>query len=129
MNQMNALIIDDDKPTTIIIAHLLHRMGVTSTEVSDPRQLESFLRDSSDTFDIVFLDLHMPYINGYTILKTLRDSPVTATVPVVASSVHTAEIREAQQAGFHSFISKPFSRDTFPAYVERILNGENIWEA
>ena len=78
--------------------------------------------------DIVLLDLEMPKHDGYEVIVTLRKY-LDASVPIVACTVHTAEINRTRKLGFSGFIAKPLDMDRFSEQVRRILNGEPIWEA
>lgn len=121
-----ALIIDDDDNNLGILQQSLSLMGVESTAVQDTQRLTDVLKISRG-YDVVFLDLEMPGLNGYEVLSLLKGMPQFQQVPVVAYTVHLAEVNNARQLGFHSFIGKPLDIDTFPAYFNRILNGEPVW--
>ncbi len=127
MQLAHALIIDDNTKNVNVLVHLLTREGITSTQVTNPALLETTLRDVAHV-DIVFLDLEMPDIDGYTVLNELLADSRFQSVPVVAYTVHVSEINTAYQQGFHSFLGKPLDPDKFPGQVARILRGESVWE-
>ena len=127
MNEKRALIIDDNGKNMAVLARLLATEGVESVQVSDPRRLESAF-ESPDRFDIVFLDLEMPMIDGFQVLDTLRMDERFQSVPVVAYTVHVSEMRNAYHHGFDGFIGKPLDSDRFPGQLSRILSGEGVWE-
>lgn len=125
---IHALIIDDDEASVDVLQSLLSKIGVKSTTIKPlSRNMFAELSDAPPV-DIVFLDLEMPVMNGYEVLDKLQSSPEFESVPVVAHSVHTSHLNEAYDAGFHSFIGKPLNRRTFEGNLQRILNGEHIWE-
>ena len=80
--------------------------------------------------DIVFMDLHLPRVSGYTLLAEIRADPRLKAVLVVAVTAQDAdtEIPKCKAAGFDGFIGKPISRSRFPKQVRRILSGEKVWE-
>ena len=127
MNEKRALIIDDNSKNMAVLARLLATEGVESVQVNDPRILESAI-ESPDKFDVVFLDLEMPMIDGFQVLDTLKTDERFQSVPVVAYTVHVSEMRNAYQHGFDGFIGKPLDSDRFPNQLSRILNGEGVWE-
>ena len=127
MDQAQALIIDDNARNGNVLSLLLGDEGVENTVITDPKQLEATVNDSS-RFNIVFLDLEFPGINGYEILEALQSDPHFEGVPIVAYTVHTSEINKAYETGFHSFIGKPINSEKFPSQLARILNGEHVWE-
>ena len=77
--------------------------------------------------DIVFLDLEMPKLDGYEVLVILKQH-FGNNVPIVACTVHTAEINTTRKLGFSSFVAKPLDTDRFPNQLSRILNGDPVWE-
>lgn len=64
----------------------------------------------SDSPDLVVLDIALPNMDGWQVLKTLRDSPATASIPVIVVTAHdTAESKSrADIATTEAFLGKPF---------------------
>ena len=64
----------------------------------------------SDSPDLVVLDIALPNMDGWQVLKTLRDSPATASIPVIVVTAHdTAESKSrADIATADAFLGKPF---------------------
>ena len=128
MTQLHAVIVDDNRSNVRVLAELLTLEDVEFTEVLNATQLPEIL-DRLDRVDVIFLDLEMPDIDGYTILEYLKDEDRFQAVPIVAYTVHVGEISHARQLGFHSFLGKPLDVDRFPHQLTRILNGERVWAA
>jgi CheY-like chemotaxis protein/HPt (histidine-containing phosphotransfer) domain-containing protein len=61
--------------------------------------------------DLILLDLHLPDMDGFEILRRLRGDPDTASIRVVAMSADAMKetVAAAQAAGFDDFLSKPFA--------------------
>lgn len=127
MSQQHALVIDDNPKNITVLTRLLAEQSLTSTQITNPNTLEGVL-DSLGQVDVVFLDLEMPGIDGFEVLHKLKADARFANVPVVAYTVHISEIRVANQEGFDGFIGKPIDPDKFPGQLERILNGQPVWE-
>ncbi|MBN2470028.1 MAG: response regulator [Anaerolineae bacterium] len=127
MANLHALIIDDDAYSIHIMERLLDQEDISYTPVSDPTLLEDILQ-TLEKIDIVFLDLEMPKRDGYEVLGLLRDR-IAPDVPVVACTVHTAEIGNTRRQGFFSFVAKPLDTDRFSDQLHRILNGISVWES
>jgi CheY-like chemotaxis protein len=79
--------------------------------------------------NIIFLDIHMKPINGFEMLKLLRQHPDYQDKQIVAltASVMNEEVDMLRHSGFNGAIAKPIDQMTFPALLERILNGEEVW--
>src|SRR5687767_11113310 len=105
---------------------MLSDEGVRSTSLSNPTLLMDTL-DQAGHIDLVFLDLEMPNADGYEVLEQLKIE-LGSDIPVIACTVHTNEVNNARQQGFHSFIGKPLDVDRFPDQLQRILNRQRVWE-
>ena len=127
MDTIHALIIDDDAYNVYVMERFLDRENISYTAITETSQLEACLQQCP-TFDIVLLDLEMPNQDGYEIIGTLKRY-LEPHVPIVACTVHTAEINRARKIGFSGFIAKPLDMDRFSEQISRILHGEAIWEA
>jgi two-component system cell cycle response regulator DivK len=129
MDNLNshALIIDDDAYNVYIMERFLDRENIAYTAITDTFMLENNLKEL-DRIDLVLLDLEMPKRDGYEIVEVLRHY-LDSRVPIVACTVHTAEINRTKKLGFSGFIAKPLDMERFSEQVRRILNGESIWEA
>lgn len=127
MENKHALIIDDDAYNVYIMERFLDRENIAYTAVSDTAVLEHTL-DKLQRVDLVLLDLEMPKRDGYQIVEVLRQR-LDPDVPIVACTVHTAEINRTKKLGFSGFIAKPLDMERFSDQITRILNGEPIWEA
>jgi two-component system, cell cycle response regulator DivK len=120
----HALVIDDNAQNLKVLAQLLAKQGVTSTEVANPNKLNQIL-PTLEQIDVVFLDLEMPGIDGYTLKDVLREQ---IGAPIIACTVHVSEIGVVRDLGFDGFLGKPLDNARFPDQLARILNGEQVWE-
>jgi CheY-like chemotaxis protein len=127
MAKLHALLIDDDGYSLHVMERLLDQENISYTAVADPTCVEALLH-TLDTVDIVFLDLEMPKMDGYELLGMLKQH-LDASVPIVACTVHTAEINNTRRQGFFSFVAKPLDVDRFSDQLSRILSGTPVWES
>ncbi len=125
----SALVVEDDASGLAIISVMLRRLGVrTVMERYASSALECARKMSK--LDVVFLDLGLPDGDGYEVLEGLKSDPDLKDVPVIAVTARDAgmEMPKAQAAGFDGFLGKPLNRNRFPDQVQRIINGESVWE-
>jgi two-component system cell cycle response regulator DivK len=80
--------------------------------------------------DLILLDIQIPHEDGYAVLEQIRKRPLLRDAKVVAVTANTMkeDVERARTAGFDGFIGKPLNAGLFPSQVERILNGESVWE-
>jgi two-component system cell cycle response regulator DivK len=127
MSERMALIIDDNLLNIEILALLLEQQGIASTAVERGHQLWTVAAGLA-RIDLVFLDINMPHLTGYQLVKQLKADARFAQVPIVAYTVHLNEQETARAAGFDGFLGKPLSVQRFPHQLQRILNGDGVWE-
>ena len=125
MTQTHALVIDDNTQNLRVLAQLLSKQGVTSTEVANPTKLANLL-PTLDHVDVVFLDLEMPGLDGYHVKDMLRSQ--MGSTPIIAYTVHVSEMNAVRELGFDGFLGKPLDNARFPDQLARILNGEPVWD-
>jgi CheY-like chemotaxis protein len=74
--------------------------------------------------DVVLMDLHLPRMDGWEALATLRGDPVTAGIPVIACTAGDLDPDRARAAGFADFLAKPFQAPRLIAAIRAQLPGE-----
>ncbi|MDZ7652118.1 MAG: response regulator, partial [Burkholderiaceae bacterium] len=65
---------------------------------------------------LILLDIHLPEMDGWAVMRVLREDPATRDIPVVAVSAHAmpADLARGQAAGFAEYLTKPLQ-------LERVL--------
>jgi CheY-like chemotaxis protein len=126
MTKAHALIIDDNETGIKVLTEMLSALDISYVALQDPTDLEGRLEVLSQV-DVIFLDLEMPKIDGYEMLRILKDD-LRLVCPIIAYSVNTSEMSTAREIGFDGFLGKPLRMNRFPGQVERILRGEPVWE-
>ena len=124
------LVVEDNLQNLVLIARLLAFLGVRRYEwkASGWQVLE--FADTMPRVDLVLMDIHLPYEDGYDALSKLRADPRfkdTRVVAVTADASPTT-MEKARQAGFDGFLGKPIDPDRFPDQIRRILRGEQVWD-
>jgi DNA-binding response OmpR family regulator len=74
--------------------------------------------------DLIFLDLVLPGISGFEVLRKLRKNELTREIPIIIMSGNEAAIEQfyVQRIGADDFIKKPFSRAEVYARVEALID-------
>lgn len=121
---------DDALSRDVMRACLTRGLGYHNVTIfEDSTDFENRLVGLSSAPDVIFLDIHMEPIDGFTMLKLIRQSETFPAARVIAltASVMNEEVKMLKQAGFDGVIAKPLDYDTFPTVLHRILNGEQVW--
>jgi two-component system cell cycle response regulator DivK len=124
------LVVEDNLQNLVLIARLLAFLGVQRYEwkASGWQVLE--FADTMPRVDLVLMDIHLPYEDGYDAMHKLRADPRfkdTRVVAVTADS-NPASMEKAREAGFDGFVGKPIDPDKFPDQIRAVLQGEQVWD-
>ncbi len=102
------LAVDDDPDCLEILQAMLEHLGCEVLALSDSRQAAN--RVNHEAFDGVFLDAHMPHIDGFELTRHIRQSTNNHSVPIVmlSGSQDLYGRSAAVQEGVTLFVGKPF---------------------
>jgi CheY-like chemotaxis protein len=123
-----ALVIEDDSTSAQVLSALLQMSQVDYTLVYNSDDVGDALAQAG-AVDVIFIDLELPgRFNGLDLAQLLHEDARFANIPTVAYTAHLNAMNEARAAGFHSFLGKPLRSAEFKVQLQRILNGEAVWE-
>ncbi|MBP6852678.1 MAG: response regulator, partial [Rhodoferax sp.] len=80
--------------------------------------------------DLILLDINLPGMDGYAVMRSLRDNPITRHIPVVAISANAmpADLARGQAAGFVEYLTKPLEVERLMAVVDQLTSPpESVW--
>jgi CheY-like chemotaxis protein len=131
MTQPHFLYVENDELSREVMKTLLVRgLGYNHlTMFESSADFAERLAHLGQVPDVIFLDIHMEPIDGFSMLKLIRHHIDFNAIPVVAltASVMNEEIRHLRDAGFDGVIAKPINYDTFPGALRRLLSGQQVW--
>jgi CheY-like chemotaxis protein len=108
---MRICLIDDDPDHVLIIKRAIRELGEESTvhAAADGDEAMEWLRSTEALPDLILLDINMPGLSGFDVLKAVKDDARLKTVPVVmlTSSDASTDIARAYELGASGYISKP----------------------
>ncbi len=116
------VLIADDKATgRELVRTILEDRGYSVFEATNG--IEALEMAHQVRPDLIILDLHMPGLDGFGVIKELRLDPSFATTPVIAltASAMQGDRCKAVAAGFTGYISKPVPLKVLRSEVERLL--------
>lgn len=118
MDEAHILIIDDDKDVTDLIAARLKSYGFKVSAVNIPE--EAFKVLEKDTPDLIILDLVMPGVDGYGILRRIRLDERAKEVPVIVLSAKLDQQDKvnALSMGAQDYVTKPYEPEEFLARIK-----------
>jgi CheY-like chemotaxis protein len=121
---------DDALSREVMRVCLTRGMGYHDVRIfEDSVDFENRLNSIDSKPDVVFLDIHIEPVDGFEMLKKIRQNENCQSTKVIAltASVMNEEVTLLKEAGFDGVIAKPLDYDTFPNVLHRILKGEQVW--
>ena len=121
MPQPRILIAEDDRYLAALVRQTLEGHGMTVTVAQDGE--DALHRADRDCPDLVILDVSMPMLDGFDVLRTLKADRFHRDTPVLMLTASRCErdVRRAVSNGAADFIAKPFRPDQLVRRVKRLL--------
>jgi two-component system phosphate regulon response regulator PhoB len=116
------LLVDDEDSLRMVMKDLLERDGWTVREAADGvRALEAVDQHAPD---VIILDLNLPGMDGYAVLKQLRSRGTTRDIPIIVLTAKGDEDNEVRvlEAGADDFLTKPFRARALSARLDAVLS-------
>ena len=124
MDKLKVLVVDDEERMRKLISDFLKIKGYETVEAGDGEEaIDVFFADKE--IALIILDVMMPKMDGWEVLKTVREH---SKVPVIMLTARTEETDELKgfEYGADEYISKPFSPKILVARVEAILRRSGV---
>jgi two-component system response regulator AtoC len=113
------LVVDDEDHIRRVLELMLRREGYEVAAASGGNEaLDKF---AADSFDMVFLDLRMPDLDGLTVLSRIREAEPDQTVVMVTAYASVDTALTAMKQGAFDYIGKPFKEEEILAVVDKAL--------
>ena len=120
--KFNALIVEDNKINQLIASKQLELLQVKSHLADDGQQGLDYLALHKP--DIVFVDLHMPVLDGFSMIREMKKTLELASIPVViiSASVSQEDREYAKILGVNDYVTKPFLLEELDRVVKKLLS-------
>jgi len=136
MDKKRILVVDDERHIVRLVQVNLERAGYEILTAFDG--IEALEKVKTESPDMVVLDVMMPRMDGFEVLKNLQADPRFQNIPVIMLTVKAqdADIFKGWAPGVSSYLTKPFNPRELLVFVERIFQSldepptddENVWE-
>ena len=122
MPQPRILVAEDDRYLAALVRQTLEGHGMTVTLAQNGE--DALHQADSDCPDLVILDVAMPILDGFDVLRTLKADRFHRDTPVLMLTASRSEgdVRRAVSNGAADFIAKPFRPDQLIKRVNRLLS-------
>ena len=120
------LVVDDSPTICAVLGKMLSLQGYAVSHVGDgQRAIEMAICERPA---LIFLDIVMPGMNGFGVLRALRHDPLTAHIPIVmiSGNAQATEQFYVQRFGADDFMKKPFGRDEVCCRIARLVQAGRL---
>lgn len=119
-HDLKVLLVEDNKVNQKVAAGILDKLGVKATLANNGTEAVHIMKAcESGQFDLILMDIEMPFMGGFEATKAIRAINRHRQVPVIAMTAHVVENDKARylQSGMNDCITKPVA----PAVLARAL--------
>ena len=122
---LKVLVCDDERHIVRLIQVNLERQGYQVVTAFDGK--EGLEKIRSEKPNLVVLDVMMPYMDGFEVLKNLRREPETENLPVImlTAKAQDKDVFEGYHYGADMYLTKPFNPMELVTFVKRIAQGND----
>lgn len=125
------LLVEDDPGHAVLIEKNLRRAGIANNIITltDGQKAVDFLFKRGDFADdrrptplLILLDLNLPVLDGYQVLKVIKGDERTRRIPVVilTTTDNPAEVTRCYELGCNVYVTKPVEYEQFSEAIRRI---------
>lgn len=120
MKKNRILIVEDEQKLARTMGDFLRLQGYETCRAADGREALAVFYKERKTLDLILLDVMMPDISGYEVLKEIRK---TSNIPVIMLTARSSV--EDQMSGFEKgaddYITKPYTLELVKLHIEAVL--------
>lgn len=128
LSGVKVLLAEDNELNAEIVMVQLVEMGIQVTRAADGKEaVKTFTENPPDTFDLIFMDVMMPEMNGYEATKAIRamqERPDARRIPIIAMTANAfaEDVQASLDAGMNGHIAKPIVMDEVEKAIARNVN-------
>ncbi len=120
----SVLVVDDEQMTRDLLRLMLRPAGFEVMEAEDG--FDALDKLTTQTPDVVVLDVMMPNMDGIATCQEIRRNPRTADLPVImlSAKTHGTAVDEGLAAGANQYLTKPIARKKLIEVINQLVNGK-----
>ena len=116
------LVVEDNDMNMQLVEYLLEEGGYQIVKAASGEDALSIAR-SGDPVDLILMDIHLPGIDGLSVVREMKTDERTKTIPILALTAHAmrGDRDRFLEAGCDGYISKPIDVKTFLTSIRSYL--------
>ncbi|TGV20357.1 response regulator [Pseudoalteromonas sp. MEBiC 03607] len=112
-SRLNVLIVEDNEINQVVIEAMLNEFNISSIKIANDGE-QAILQCEKQLFDIIFMDMQMPVLDGPQATIKIREKEAFKSTPIIAltANVLSADKQRCFDAGMNDFIAKPIKYES-----------------
>ena len=117
------LVVEDNEFNQMLITELLNNLGIAVSLAQNGVECLDLLKTTEAPFDLIFMDLQMPEMDGLEATRRIRQNLQLTEIPIVAltANIMQHDPQELMKIGMNAYLPKPFDPDQLIQVLERFL--------
>jgi len=121
--KIKILVVEDHEINREFFCTILNKMGYEVLKANNG--IEALRIAEAQTFDLVFMDIQMPGMDGYEATRHLRRNGIKVPIVAVTANTVRGEIARCLHAGMNDYLAKPFRKNDLVPLINKWLKEEN----
>jgi CheY-like chemotaxis protein len=115
LRDVRILVVDDEEDIRDVIVSILSWSGADATAAASAHEARQLLKTA--TFDLLLTDISMPIESGIDLVRSIRADGQRIRIAAITARVSERDQKEMRDAGFDSFLAKPFGSEQIVSFV------------
>ncbi len=122
MSSRTILVVEDNDMNMQLVEFLLEEGGYAIVKATSGEEALSLTRDGAQP-DLILMDIHLPGMDGLSVVRAMKEDARTARIPILALTAHAmrGDRDRFLEAGCDGYISKPIDVKTFLSSIQQYL--------
>lgn len=123
---LRTLVVDDSPTIRAVLGKMLGQEGYAVQKAVDGESAIELAK--AEQPELIFLDIVLPGVNGFSVLRTLRHDPLTQHIPIVMISGNQQATEQfyVQRFGADDFIKKPFGQREMQRSIDQLVRAGRL---
>ena len=115
------LVVEDNDMNMQLVEFLLEEGGYDIVKAASGEEALAITRDTPNAPDLILMDIHLPGMDGLSVVREMKTDARTSRIPILALTAHAMRGDKDRflEAGCDGYISKPIDVKTFIASIEQ----------
>ena len=123
MTKPRILVVEDNDMNMQLVEFLLEEGGFDIVKATSGEEALSITRDGVERLDLILMDIHLPGLDGLSVVRAMKTDEKTHGIPILALTAHAmrGDRDRFLEAGCDGYISKPIDVKTFLSSIEQYM--------